>query len=149
MSMRLKISGFVVNTIKDIEERWIDLIPTFSATGVVRYGHRIYWLPSSPEDVLHSTGFWTSRLNHMHSLEEALKFPVTDNGRNNTPPRRPACFQDQSGRLPRYGRRCHKKGRCYLCSIRRTSSIYPSQSRRTLGSCRTIVSNSSLISAYY
>jgi hypothetical protein len=29
----------------------------------------------------------------MHSLEEALEFPVADDGRNNTP-RRPACSQD-------------------------------------------------------
>jgi hypothetical protein len=84
-SMRLEVRGFIVDTIKDIEERWKDLIPKFSAIGVTRYGRGICWLPPSPEDVSHSTGFWASRLNHMHSLEDALEFPVADDGRNNTP----------------------------------------------------------------
>ena len=83
--MRLEVRGFIVDTIKDIEKSWKDLIPTFSATGVARYGRRICWLPSSPEVVSHSTDFWGSRLNHIHSLEEALEFPAVDDGRNNTP----------------------------------------------------------------
>lgn len=84
-SRRLEVRGFIVDTIKDIEERWKDLIPTFSAIGVTRYGRRLSSLPPSPEDVSHSTSFWASRLNHMHSLEDALESPVADDGRDNTP----------------------------------------------------------------
>lgn len=84
-SMELEVRGFIVDTIKDIKGRWIDLTPNFSLEGVTRYGHRICWLPSSPEEVSRSSCFWATRLNHVYALGNALESPIADDGENTTP----------------------------------------------------------------
>lgn len=71
----LTVTGFVVDTIENIESRLKDLDSRISLEGATRYGPRICWRPPSPEEAFVWDDFWQSRLDLRHPHKEQ----VTDN----------------------------------------------------------------------
>jgi hypothetical protein len=58
----ITVEGFVIDSIANMQQRFVDLEPDIKFDKTIRYGHRICWLPPSARDTFERHCYWLSWL---------------------------------------------------------------------------------------